>query len=978
MSHNIGSVQPVTPPKVIGPDSGNPASTGNTWGMVFQHVQPSGGTKYVILHFSNAIFPGGNRLEVDLGYSTDTFDSTDAPEFWTRPIDVSQFSGGIPIRYITSGSGNGSVTLDKYARGEGVPTVETNCDPFIPSGSYIEPAYHGTCNDPPRWDNIGCIPPANIRRDVAKSVGMVLYVKILRDNENNIIGQAPGSCSLTAIGPDTVLTAAHCIDDDALFLASSSVTFDYQAKCEGNVTNYNPIFHKVTKIFRIGSFPGDYAILQLAVPPSGLGVPSIEIRPSLPPVAEPVFVIHHPHGAVKKLSPSVSVTEDDSAWVVVQDASSEWIVVNADTASGSSGAPLLDVAGRLVGVNSHGSGCAKKFFPSATILEDITNQPGASPGQDVFLVIDRSGSMSGDAGTGRTKIEEAREAASLFIRLLETNAGHRAGLVSFATTASVDEALGDIHPAMKNTLAGPAPYSKGVLGNITPTGWTSIGAGLNAAQAEFPERGSTNRRTVLLLTDGLQNTLPMIEEAASDFGFGIGHRPITIHAVGLGTEANLDGAILSHLAQSTGGAYTRARDGLHLKKFYSLAFGDIFESGTLVDPTFDLPGHVTQSDPLTFSVCDETAITVVAGWDRREAELELSLTSPDGTTITEMTPDVVSDRGLSWTFFKIALPIGSQREGAWQATVRHKKPDDGSPVNSVDVRFFLNVTATGGPTIKSVTHKKRLYTGDTLTPLLWLGYADGTRPPNASVKLTVTRPQQSPGNLLADTGLRGPVEKSGDAIPARQATLMELEADSDKPLFTYAEETFELSADFDSNGTHENPRAWGVRLEDYLTVEGSYTFRAVASYGDSCRGSREVTWATYVSSGIDWAQTKVTTTVMSRQPNGHQIIRLQLVPTDLYGNLIGPGRSSDLLVEPGYGSVPLGSLQDNMDGSYTIDVDHDTNSGRGPGVSIKQPDRPSTWLERSPDSSVTSQTKGWWLWLLIIFLIIVIVILSLK
>jgi hypothetical protein len=97
MSHITGTLQTFPTPLNIGPDAGLPTTT-------FHPAPPaSGGLKFAILHFTNAVLPANNRLEVDLGYATDVFTSADGTDFWTRPVNVSAFTGGnIPIRYITN------------------------------------------------------------------------------------------------------------------------------------------------------------------------------------------------------------------------------------------------------------------------------------------------------------------------------------------------------------------------------------------------------------------------------------------------------------------------------------------------------------------------------------------------------------------------------------------------------------------------------------------------------------------------------------------------------------------------------------------------------------------------------------------------------------------------------------------------------------------------------------------------------------
>ena len=64
--------------------------------------------------------------------------------------------------------------------------------------------------------------------------------------------------------------------------------------------------------------------------------------------------------------------------------------------------------------------CDLGYFPTSAIFADIANPPGAPVlTRDVMIVFDRSGSMSLPAGTGRTKMEEAREAGWEDEQLLE-------------------------------------------------------------------------------------------------------------------------------------------------------------------------------------------------------------------------------------------------------------------------------------------------------------------------------------------------------------------------------------------------------------------------------------------------------------------------------------------------------------------------------------------------------------------------------
>ena len=134
MSHITGTLQVLSPAMTIGPGVTN-----------FNPPAAPGGTKLLMLHFTNLDFKPGDQLQVQLGYATDTFTAADGPEFWTRPVNVYATGGSVQITYLKGGAANGSVQLDKFGRGErhaaapdssGFHHGTSNCDPF-----YVDPAY---------------------------------------------------------------------------------------------------------------------------------------------------------------------------------------------------------------------------------------------------------------------------------------------------------------------------------------------------------------------------------------------------------------------------------------------------------------------------------------------------------------------------------------------------------------------------------------------------------------------------------------------------------------------------------------------------------------------------------------------------------------------------------------------------------------------------------------------------------------------
>jgi hypothetical protein len=663
----------------------------------------------------------------------------------------------------------------------------------------------------------------------------------------------------------------------------------------------------------------DYALLQLSVPAAGLGITPIVMRPDLPAAGENIFCIHHPEGAVKRLSAK------HGAFKTVISSIPDAVVVDLDVASGSTGAGLFDANGQVVGVMSTGTPCNIAFYPTASALADIGNQVDDPVGGDVMIVVDRSGSMSLDGGAGQSKIDEARDAASLFIQLVQADGASQIGLVSFSTAASnpVDFALQPVNAVNKLALTGPAPFTTGIVGGLVADGATSIGGGLQAAHDQMPV-ASTNLRSILLLTDGLQNTPPLIADVAGLDG-------ININAVGFGPASNLNGALLTQLSETHNGIYMRAGDGLDLKKFFALAFGNIFASGALLDPPGRLKTGDKQSKPIGFNVCGETAVTVVVGWDKAEAELAITVKTPGGATLTHASPGVEHATGRTWAFLRIKLPHGGERNGAWSAIVSRA----GSGGGTID--YFVNVIAGGSAKLRRWPGRDLYFTGETINPVVWLAGGD-TR--HARVSLTATRPAASVGTILTRANKpRPPAAQKGEQIPSLQATMLAIEKSTRKPIVDYTEHRFELSGGpLQTNVTARSAGLHGTVLNDFLNVEGTYTFHAVATYGKDCVSSRELQWSVEVEVGVDQSKSDVKITTGATLPDKKRLIIVVVVPRDSFGNHVGPGRPDAFTVTGMPGTVLTGAVRDNGDGSYTVGGVNDPKVGK-PGIVLARPVR---------------------------------------
>jgi len=885
-----------------------------------------GGPRFVILHFDNVTLEGSAELTVELGYDTDVFNVSSGSNFWSRPVDT--LLSPITIR-ITGGTG--SARLQKYGSGE--PSIPPNQTPGTPEGSrtnpdfflhtdpYEEPIYETRleCNPGFAWRNAACSLPtisSLVKSRVAAATGIIAVVSLPADKVS--------SCTGTLIADDLFLTARHCLTDPTgEDVRSASVTFDYATDCDGG----KPSGH-VTRFFKvqeevISGAPGqDWVIVRLDAAPSALPAP-LEMRDAALTIGERIFTMHHPNGAVKKTQAGVHDGGSISGF---------------DYAGGSSGSALFDINARLVGGPlSSGGGCSVGYAAIANIKAALANPPAPPSPLDVFVVFDDSGSMGASAPpVDRTKLEEAQDAAALFVQLVREEQGDRLGLVTFNSTSNLKRPL-EAAAMVKPLLVGLSPFTTGDIGDITTGGATSIGSGVGTALLAF-DSGSTNDRAILLLSDGLQNTPPMIEEVEGALG------STKLCVIGFGSDAEINGPLLNRIAREHNGEFTRAVDGLTLKKFFGLCFGNIFETGTLRDPEFLLRVDQEESETHKFSVCGEERITFVLGWDDPTTPLRAHIHTPNGKHIDDKCSESV--RGQTWAFSRIPLPYEGERDGTWQFTIDRLPTGGEFPPPPTDVRYFILVICAGGPKLVHLGGAKRLYTGDPIDPRVGLHYPNGTAP-DAEVELTIEAPSIALGQLVTEAGLEPP-KISADTLDAFHATLQAIQkqAGGTLPLSTTTIQVPLFDDGQHDDGAMEPDGIYNHRLEDLTRAEGTYQFRAVATYGEGCRATREAFWSIHVEPGIDPNHSDVTLINLTDQADG-QHGTLVIVPRDRYDNPLGPGRPDSFTVSPLPGVTITGEVKDREDGSYGVNI---MTVAAIPGVLVHQPDRdPVSMTPPTPD-----------------------------
>lgn len=166
-------------------------------------------------------------------------------------------------------------------------------------------------------------------------------------------------CSGVFVGRDLVLTAGHCVDEGPgrLFV------FGYRMLSKGEAAETfgaDAVYvgKDVVSSYVKGDPASDWALVRLDRPVKGRAALSLGTDP---PVGEPLTIVGHPFGLPVKAN-------DDAKAVEVGDGVLSYY---SDLAGGSSGSPILDSSGKVVGLHVEGNTYAD-FVASRWVRRDVS------------------------------------------------------------------------------------------------------------------------------------------------------------------------------------------------------------------------------------------------------------------------------------------------------------------------------------------------------------------------------------------------------------------------------------------------------------------------------------------------------------------------------------------------------------------------------------------------------------------------------
>lgn len=351
-------------------------------------------------------------------------------------------------------------------------------------------------------------------------------------------------------------------------------------------------------------------------------------------------------------------------------------------------------------------------------IQGVTGGIGADlrPGIDVALVLDRSGSMDGAGNAGNPVPTRMQELHAAFLQFNQVWSNLRAREATPTLPPPEDRLAVTIfddivdwwNPPLGNglnpfTAASPLITNTSVTSGSTrifARGWTSIGGGLQQAAGILGTADSTRRRVILLMTDGLQNTDPLVGvdptstrvylHTSSDASYSpskdlVNQDNFQIFTVTVGPASTVDASVAINLAQATAGFYLNSETDASKQGLFFLQLLQNFvrfatwETHRIISSNLKSPTD-TFTTTNAFSTTTTAVIFALRGPINRT--LRISIVPPGGVSATEMR-SAQTVNGIASVAYDLPVPDFTYG-GDWTITVE-------------EVPVILSVAVVAGP-----------------------------------------------------------------------------------------------------------------------------------------------------------------------------------------------------------------------------------------------------------------------------------------
>jgi opacity protein-like surface antigen len=580
----------------------------------------------------------------------------------------------------------------------------------------------------------------------------------------------------------------------------------------------------------------------------------------------------------------------------------------------------------------------------------------------IALALDLSGSMLAAMPAGGTRLDEAKDKATLFTNLVET--GNQLGVYGFATDNPANEVpalsvnyIGTDNSGQSATLSDvseiapmtaiddPADKFAALLGiafqgahGCTPVGQGLLRARAGLAELAPPVGGSgTPGKAIVLFSDGLQNVPPFVNAvpawncSGEPAGVPIsaehtfGDAGIEIYSVYYGPEVGWAYDLMNEIKEQTGGDYIYgAATGLELAAAYYAIRGLVDDLIFFLEEGETSPAEPWPTFAVEFDAAAAREATVAVAWPWSAGETDLTVDyrrqgQEDWQSSEQLaTPPNLAGANLPRAAHHV-FRFAPGPDTTWEFRVRQLAPRSGA------TRFTAAVfSPVRDAQIQARLDDERFEVGQPLTIFAELTSA-GHPLAGAAVEAVVELPARPFSTTLrryADRLTATGGDPDSSRIPALAAQLRQLLAQEtgSGELYPTRRVTVALADDGlgadarASDGTYSGRLAAG-ETEVAGPYEVTVTARAPLASGRTVERTARLSTVANVGPA-DPSRSDVRSTVSRPRDDGSRLVTVVVLPTDRFGNAAFPGSAHRIGVTAP-GAVLYGGVVDGLDSTFT-------------------------------------------------------------
>ncbi len=580
---------------------------------------------------------------------------------------------------------------------------------------------------------------------------------------------------------------------------------------------------------------------------------------------------------------------------------------------------------------------------------DWSAQPAGSPGCGSFsspLPACRRWTILNDAATQMANVAKAY-----------ATPGDELGVVFFDSTASNTGGLGALNGTTLNAALS-------ALAAHAPGGSTSIGAGVENLKASLLSDAGTHQNTMLLFTDGEQNTAPFLTSdgtklqinLAQNLPFGpswVGGEPVSLCPFRLRTDdpAGADGTVTLQKVADLGcdghmGSPLKLLTPVDLTPFFlevlnktligdkleliSVTHGALWTPARVITPTVirRLGNGVVRrlgngvSIPFRTSTQDG-AVTLLLNWSSPNGEgmpTDLKI-AKDGIDFEPLRDsNVILSRGKGHLVMTLRAPFCNDRRQCVKPGGDWTLGFAASGVQGASLNHSLIVLGDNA-TLASAFKVDQPVPGIGQPLRLTARLADAGAPirklPAGAVYALISGPTASLGNVLSQSRTQPGRGNERDAVSLAGAKAAAMFAAGGKDIFAATAFNGQLKVPL-----KETARGVYTALTP-APFEGVYRVTFMVDAKTPLNGPFQRTYMVdrYVGVAIDAAATLATATIGAGSPDlcrRGRCIAVRLRPVDQRGNLTGPGKGALFSVDPKRATIA--DVADQLDGSYALTI----------------------------------------------------------